>query len=296
MKTYKRPNERPLSKIKVKPLIFDKKVPYMYTIEKALGLSWNVTFPRQITIAFWSGFIQLVVNGTEFEESEISILNFVNFKPSDPSTLYTALRYTQDICDRHEIKFCPVTFDQPLFIKAVEILEQHKSELKSNIIRIGSFHNLMSFMGAIGTIMADYGLTDLLETVSAPNTAAQMETGHDYARALRANILSAAAVTKHMLDVPSEADKINCDELAVRINKLIYDRENGNEDQEWRHFSEIPFVKITVEELCKILQVDESDCQTVKLWKQYLENISTLRMLLFAEHTGNHDLHVHCVK
>ena len=118
MKTYKRPNERPLSKIEVEPLIFDKKVPYMYTIEKALDLSWNVTFPRQITtIPFWSGFMKLVVNGTEFEKSEISILNFVNFKPSDPSTLHTALRYTQDICDRHEIKFCPVTSTNLVILK-----------------------------------------------------------------------------------------------------------------------------------------------------------------------------------
>ena len=114
----------------------------------------------------------------------------------------------------------------------------------------------MSFMGAIGTLMADSGLTDLWETVYAPNTAAQMETGHDHARVLRAHILSAAAVTKHILDVSSEADKINYDELAVRINKLIYDRENGSEDQEWRYFSEIPFVKIAVDELRKILQVD----------------------------------------
>ena len=49
--------------------------------------------------------------------------------------------------------------------------------------------------------MADSGLTDLWETVYAPNTAAQMEAGHDYARALRAHILSAAAVTKHILDM-----------------------------------------------------------------------------------------------
>ena len=220
--------------------------------------------------------MQLVVNGTEFEESEISILNFVNFKLSDPSTLYTALRYTQDICDRHEIKLCPVTFDQPLYIKAVEILGQDNSELKSLFIRTGSFYNLMSFMGAIGTLMADSGLTDLLETVYALNAAAQMETGLDYARALRAHIPSAAAVTKHILDVSSEADKINYGELVVRINKLIYYRENGSEDQEWRYFSEIPFVDDSVDELCKILQVDESDCRTIKLWKQYLENIQPL--------------------
>ena len=70
--------------------------------------------------------------------------------------------------------------------------------------------------------MADSRLTDLWETVYALNKAAQMKTGHYCARALRAHILSAAAaVTKHILDVSSEADKINYDELAVRINKLI---------------------------------------------------------------------------
>ena len=162
LKTYKKPNERPLSKIKVKPLIFDNEVPFMYPAEKTLDLSWNVTLPKQITtIPFWSDFMQLIVNGTEFEESEISILNFVNSKLSDPSTLNTALNYTQEICDKHDIKFCPVTFDQPLYIKAVEILEQQKSELKNLFIRIGSFHNAMSFMGAVGTIMADTGLTDM---------------------------------------------------------------------------------------------------------------------------------------
>ena len=154
----------------------------------------------------------------------------------------------------------------------------------------------MSFMGAIGILMVDSGLTDLWETVYAPNTAARMETGHDCARALRAHIFSAAAVTKHIFDVSSEADKINCDELVVRIDKLICDRENGSEDQDWRYFLEILFVKITVDELRKILQVDESDYRTFKLWKHYLDNISILRMLLFAERTGNHDLHVLCVK
>lgn len=128
----------------------------MYTKEKALDLSWNVTFSRQISsITFWSGFMQLVVNGTEFKESEVTILNFVNCSPSDPGTLYTALCYTQDICNKYDIKFCPVTFDQPIYIKAIEILFDHKLELKSLFIRIGGFHNVMSFMGAVGTLMAD---------------------------------------------------------------------------------------------------------------------------------------------
>ena len=73
----------------------------------------------------------------------------------------------------------------------------------------------MSFMGAIGTLMVDSGLTDLWKTVYALNTAAQMETEHNYARALLPHILSATAVTRHIPDMSSGADKINYDELVV---------------------------------------------------------------------------------
>jgi hypothetical protein len=149
---------------------------------------WSITFPRELSpTPFWNGFMQLAMKGY-YDESKIVILPFVNFTPSDPSTFYTALCYTQNICDKNDISFCPVTFDQPLYIKSVEILEHHKSELKSLFIKIGGFHTNMSFMGAVGNIMADAGLEELWETVYAPNTVGQMLVGHDYARAVRAHI------------------------------------------------------------------------------------------------------------
>jgi hypothetical protein len=58
---------------------------------------------------------------------------------------------------------CFVTFDQPLFFKARDIVEggQH-SELSCVVVRLGEFHLLMSFMGCIGAIMAGRGLKALL--------------------------------------------------------------------------------------------------------------------------------------
>ena len=112
----------------------------------------------------------------------------------------------------------PVTFDQPLYLITVEILEHHKSELKSLFIRIGGFHTAMAFMGAIGTIIADSGLEDIWDTVYAPNTAEHMQTGHDYARALRAHILSSAAITKHILDQSSEIYDVHVEKQVETIN------------------------------------------------------------------------------
>ncbi|KAF0737722.1 Uncharacterized protein FWK35_00023698 [Aphis craccivora] len=62
---------------------------------------------------------------------------------------------------------CVVTFDQPLFIKAREIVAASKpgSELSKVIIRLGGFHLLLSFLGSIGYIMAGSGLKELLVAV-----------------------------------------------------------------------------------------------------------------------------------
>ena len=107
----------------------------------------------------------------------------------------------------------------------------------SLFIRIGGFHNVMSFMGAVGTLMADSGLTDMWETVYTPNTAAQMEMGHDYARALHAHILSAAAVMKHIIDALPESKEINHEIIVMQLKKLISD---NCVSLQWKDFTEIP--------------------------------------------------------
>jgi hypothetical protein len=52
----------------------------------------------------------------------------------------------------HFQKTCFITFDQPLFFKARDIVEggQH-SELSCVVVRLGDFHLLMTFMGCIYT-------------------------------------------------------------------------------------------------------------------------------------------------
>ena len=49
------------------------------------------------------------------------------------------------------IGICPVTFDQPLFIKALEIvIASHDLTNVPVRIRLDGFHLLMSYMGSIG--------------------------------------------------------------------------------------------------------------------------------------------------
>jgi len=77
----------------------------------------------------------------QYERSRIVTLPFINLDPSNLSTIYTAQ------CEKHCLQVCPVTFDQPLYIKAAEIVASAQ-DLDKVVVRFGGFHFLMSYLGS----------------------------------------------------------------------------------------------------------------------------------------------------
>lgn len=73
------------------------------------------------------------------------------------------------------------------------------SPLKSVILRLGGFNLEMSFVGGIGHLMEGSGITELLETVYAPNAVTHMTSGKAIARAVRAHFLIDTALTSIIL-------------------------------------------------------------------------------------------------
>ena len=76
-----------------------------------------------------------------------------------------------------------VTFDQPLYVKAVDMVAAsvNGNDLSSVVVRLGGFHLLMSFMGVVGYIMGGSGLKELWSLVYAVDTVDKMLNGHAYA-------------------------------------------------------------------------------------------------------------------
>jgi len=70
---------------------------------------------------------------------------------------------------RHGQQICFVTFYWPLNAKAVNMVASSasNSELSSVVIRPGSFHLLMSFMGAMGYIVGGSGVKKLWSLIHA---------------------------------------------------------------------------------------------------------------------------------
>ena len=128
----------------------------------------------------------------------IDILPFVNHDPNQPDTLHSALSFVEECSQKYDFGPVPVTFDQPLYIKAAEIVAS-SSDITNVFVRLGGFHFVMSYLGSIGHIMSESGLKTLWETVYASKSVNHMLTGHAYARALRAHMLSAAAISIYQL-------------------------------------------------------------------------------------------------
>ena len=103
--------------------------------------------------------MEKVTKNEEFSRSKILPLPFIDAPASDYNTIYTALMYAIEKCSETRQKFAIVTFDQPLYWKAQQIVSRAESESPlKNVVRLGGFHLLMSFTGAIGNIMAGSGL------------------------------------------------------------------------------------------------------------------------------------------
>ena len=108
-----------------------------------LGIALNVLRQRSFTLGlqpsecpFWSGFMQIVNSNVKYAKSQIITLPFINHDPSNRRTIYTALCFAEKLIDQYGLGFCPVTFDQPLYAKAREIVES-STDLRKRFVGRG---------------------------------------------------------------------------------------------------------------------------------------------------------------
>jgi hypothetical protein len=292
IKVYKKPKIAGFKSITIGPLEPPKTNLEIFRLSTCLDSVWLASFSLGIPVSScpsWSGFMQCAVRGENHEKSRIHILPFVNQDPSQPDTIYSALCFAQKLSEKYELGVCPVTFDQPLYIKAAEIVKSSDPELKRIVVRLGGFHVLMSLMGSIGYVMGGSGQADLWETVYAPNTVIHMMTGHAYARALRAHLLTSQAITSLLLQTPGCLTGVNRTRLQTIHNTLL----NGKCSTECVQ-NEACVKQLTqiIHDLMKDVAIQS---RTGKLWVEYLKQVSVIRCFLRAERTGDWDLHLHTI-
>ena len=290
IKTYNVPPVSGLKSVTVKDItIPSEKEPELQSIS-ALDSLWLTGYHIKASpCPSWSGFMQEALKTGTYDISRVVVLPFINLDPNNRTTIYSALHFAQNLCEKYGISICPVTFDQPLYIKAVGIVST-SDDLKKVIVRLGGFHLLMSFMGSMGNIMAGSGLEELWESVYAKGSVVHMMSGHAYSRALRAHFLTQAALGEVLFKTANCLEGTDADELKTLYEDLIVRNKDPDEVVQDDCVKKVTAV---IEHLC-----DQAAGQgrTARLWINYFMQVSIIRLFIRAERTGNWWLHVHSVK
>ena len=87
------------------------------------------------------------------------------------SCIFSTLKFLSNYARSHS-KASIITFDQPLYWKGEKMLSATEDVFLKNVVLIlGPFHTQMNFLGCVGTLMGNSGLSDILEEIYGENTA-----------------------------------------------------------------------------------------------------------------------------
>ena len=111
-------------------------------------------------------------------------------KSTDYSCILSTMHFVSNQAQKYN-KSPILTFDQPLYWKALEIQmsEDDSSCIKHIVLLLGGFHTCMSFLGSIGHLMTGSGLQSIMELIYADHTVPHMLSGKAIARAIRGHLI-----------------------------------------------------------------------------------------------------------
>lgn len=202
-----------LSLIKYKPLL-ELRSPVTLPPGLNADLLWHCGWLTNRAInrrPNWSGFMEHVFSADISKtalKSEVLFLPIIDLNPSDESCLFSTLTYVQNQAARLGIDTPCLTFDQPLWLKAVNIIAAKSLNI---VCRLGGFHLMMSFLGSIGSMMKGSGLEEALEKAYGQNVVVSMLSGKAISRAVRGHFMVDSALTNRLLDaVISRSTNVDC--------------------------------------------------------------------------------------
>ncbi len=226
-------------------------------------------------------------------QSSIVYLPIIDIYSGDKTCILSTLEFICNLAMKHHLS--PViTFDQPLYWKAAEIIidAPQNSHLKGIVLLLGCFHTFMNLLGAIGTLMQGTGLKSILEAVYGENAVVHMMTGKSVQRAFRGHLLVDKCLNQMIIsDVLDESP-----ELATLV------------DQSEEMYSSLLAGEMTLDSILTSdaiatikLELDKRKTEllarskTSQLWLNYQKMLRVARGLIMADRTGSWSMHLNAV-
>lgn len=133
----------------------------------------------------------------------------IDMKPSDPDTVMTAMVESQRLTQQCNQLVTLFTVDQQLYRVAVDVLWAYPQKFKNIIPRLGGMHMLMSFIGTVGTLMANSGLEALMN--AAFGGVQKMLTGKKFPQCVRALRMVVEELLRDVIPASESFDELMVD-------------------------------------------------------------------------------------
>ena len=247
----------------------------------------------------WSGFMHdLNADGSVPQVTNIRMLPIIDQNRNDLICIYSTLQFISDQSAKLGIPSPCITFDHPLWLKAVNIIH---SENLNIVCHLGRFHTMMSFLGSMGSVMAGSGLTEVIECCYGRNTVIQMLAGKAVKRAVRAHFLVDSALRILMLHKvfnlsSSEADDIDSSpEMVLPVEEFNELKELfQNAIHHWCAVDDGESSS-SLQRLQQLMSELESHLAIARLWLQYCHYVDVLKSFIRAERMGDWARHLSSV-
>ena len=95
-------------------------------------------------------------------KTNVEYLPLIDNPPSAPATMMTAMLKAKEICHALGQSYVVLTADLQLYKVALHLKWENRTLFDEVHLRMGGMHLLMNYVGAIGTLMANSGLEEIL--------------------------------------------------------------------------------------------------------------------------------------
>lgn len=292
---YNGPSVRDLPKFTFVPL---QELQVSFTLPRGLSsdMLWQISWILDVFQTQWSGFMSLIDNNEKPTKQNTYFQPMIDLNPNDETCVYSTLLYVQSHATKLGIPVPSVTFDQPLWLKAITIAEAKGMDI---VCRLGGFHTLMSFLGSIGKVMEGSGIEEAIGVIYAEKVVPHCMSGKAVSRALRAHftidavLWSLLSESLLLTDDPKISKKLSTAEKndLKQILKKVFD---GTCTSEEIVSSEV--ILSVTKEVDNYKETLQKESRTARLWIQYLNCISTVKMFIRAERTSDWLLHLYSLE
>ena len=239
----------------------------------------------------WNSFCEMLESDV-IEKTTIAYGPLFPQSPTKPDVVQASLDYFMSLTQRLNQRSTIVTCDQAIYDIVKGIIKKNPVKYESLIVRLGGFHIIENFLGAVGHFMKGSGIEEILADsgVCLKGTVNKVIAGKDYYKMIRCHSLMCEAMINMMWDafedwLEKESDgQDNMIDLYLNINNV--QEAISNEDS---HEIKVN-ADLVLQSLSHLTPMwNEFYDQlgvTGEFWVMYIEMILIAKRYVYAERAG----------